>query len=255
MTNDFLVYPQLKNPYRDMLALVGHSPLMANVLSAMGALHYSLISNSDSSMMPWSSQNPLSANSLLSSEDIENMIIPTSSRQITSKAYHHFLEYKQRTLKQLSKDLSNPAKQNADITLAAVVILALLDLFESGSGAWSYHIEGAKKIMRSRPESQFGQGILQGLETVAIDGCLIMEIMGSTLARPGALSKPFYSQAMGPEMLKRLEETSWVGCPAYLLEVIFYVHTLWYQDGVSDRLSRLCFPVIGNQQINTVSYS
>ncbi|KAJ5792807.1 uncharacterized protein N7503_008785 [Penicillium pulvis] len=230
MTNDFLVYPQLKNPYRDMLALVGNSPLMANVLSAMGALHYSLISNSDSSMMPWSTQNPLSTNSLLSSEDIENMIIPTSSRQTTSKAYHHFLEYKQRTLKQLSKDLSNPAKQNADITLAAVVILALLDLFESGSGAWSYHIEGAKKIMRSRPESQIGQGILQGLETVAIDGCLIMEIMGSTLARPGALSKPFYSQAMGPEMLKRLEETSWVGCPAYLLEVIFYVHTLWYQD-------------------------
>lgn len=57
-----------------------------------------------------------------------------------------------------------------------------------------------------------------------------MEIMGSTLARPGALSKPFYSAAMGPAMLKRLEETSWVGCPAYLLEVIFFIHTLWYPD-------------------------
>ncbi|KAJ5648190.1 hypothetical protein N7490_004562 [Penicillium lividum] len=229
MTNDFLVYPQLKNPWRDMLALVGHSPLIANVLSAMGALHYSLISNSDSSMMPWSSHNPLTTNSLLSSEDIENMIIPTSSRQTTSKTYHHFLEFKQVTLKQLSQDLVNPAKQNDEITLAAIVILALLDLFESGSGAWSYHIEGAKKIMRSR-QNQLGQGILQGLEAVAIDGCLIMEIMGSTLARPGALSKPFYAQDMGPGMLKRLEETSWVGCPAYLLEVIFFVHTLWYQD-------------------------
>lgn len=57
-----------------------------------------------------------------------------------------------------------------------------------------------------------------------------MEIMGSTLARPGALSKPFYSATMGPSMLKRLEETSWVGCPAYLLEVIFFVHALWYPD-------------------------
>jgi hypothetical protein len=28
---------------------------------------------------------------------------------------------------------------------------------------------------------------------------------------------------MGPAVLKRLEETSWVGCPAYLLEVIFFV--------------------------------
>lgn len=57
-----------------------------------------------------------------------------------------------------------------------------------------------------------------------------MEIMGSTLARPGVLSKPFYSAAMGPAMLKRLEVTSWVGCPAYLLEVIFFVHGLWYPD-------------------------
>lgn len=57
-----------------------------------------------------------------------------------------------------------------------------------------------------------------------------MEIMGSTLARPGVLSKPFYSAAMGPPMLKRLEVTSWVGCPAYLLEVIFFVHRLWYPD-------------------------
>ena len=56
-----------------------------------------------------------------------------------------------------------------------------------------------------------------------------MEIMGSTLARPGALSKPFYS-SMGPDILKRLEENSWVGCPAYLLEVIFFIHALWYPD-------------------------
>lgn len=57
-----------------------------------------------------------------------------------------------------------------------------------------------------------------------------MEIMGSTLARPGALSKPFYSSSMGPSILKRLEENSWVGCPAYLLEVIFFIHSLWYPD-------------------------
>lgn len=57
-----------------------------------------------------------------------------------------------------------------------------------------------------------------------------MEIMGSTLARPGALSKPFYSSSMGPEILKRLEENSWVGCPAYLLGVIFFVHALWYPE-------------------------
>lgn len=54
--------------------------------------------------------------------------------------------------------------------------------------------------------------------------------MGSTLARPGSLTKPFYSSDMGTEVLKRLEKTSWVGCPAYLLEVIFVVHAGWCSD-------------------------
>ena len=48
--------------------------------------------------------------------------------------------------------------------------------------------------------------------------------MGSTLARPGVLSQPFYTPSLGPTALRRLEKTSWVGCPAYLLEVIFFVH-------------------------------
>ncbi|KAJ5439538.1 uncharacterized protein N7458_010536 [Penicillium daleae] len=230
MANDFVVYSQSKNPWRDIISLVGDSPLLAHGLCAMGALHYSLMSDSDSSPMPWSSNNLLTSGSPLSPEDIETIVSPAGNRRPSSRAFQHFLEFKQRTLHQLSKDLSNPVMQKDDRTLAAIVVLALVDIFESGSGAWSYHIEGAKKLLRDRPENNFGQGILDGLETFAIDGCLIMEIMGSTLARPGALSKPFYSAAMGPAMLKRLEETSWVGCPAYLLEVIFFIHTLWYPD-------------------------
>jgi hypothetical protein len=109
----------------------------------------------------------------MSPEEIESMVMPASSRRPTSQPYQHFLEFKQRTLGQLSKDLTNPVMQNDDRTLAAIVVLALLDLFESGSGAWSYHVEGAKKLLRSRPENELGKGILQGLETFAIDGCLM----------------------------------------------------------------------------------
>ena len=50
--------------------------------------------------------------------------------------------------------------------------------------------------------------------------------MGSTLARSGAYSKPLYFQLMGFTTLERLEEASFVGCPAYLLEVILFVHSL-----------------------------
>lgn len=173
MVEDFTVYDRIKNPWRDILSLVGSSPVVAHGLSAMGALHYSLRSHSDSSLMPWSSQNLTSSNSHLSVEEIESIVTPAGSRRPSSEAYQHFLEFKQHTLAQLSKDLANPVMQKDDRTLAAIVVLALLDLFESGSGAWSYHIEGAKKLLRSRPENQSGQGILQGLETFAIDGCLM----------------------------------------------------------------------------------
>lgn len=173
MVEDFTVYDQINNPWRDILSLVGSSPAVAHGLTAMGALHFSLRSQSDSSLMPWSYHDISSPTSQLTAEEIENMVTPAGSRRPSSKAYQHFLEFKQRTLAQLSRDLINPAMQKDDRTLAAIVVLALLDLFESGSGAWSYHIEGAKKLLRSRPENQFGTSILQGLETFAIDGCLM----------------------------------------------------------------------------------
>ncbi|CAG7918732.1 unnamed protein product [Penicillium olsonii] len=230
MVNDFALYSQHKNPFRDLTALVNHSPVLAHSITALGALHYSLLSESDSSLLPWSSGNLATADSNLSVEEIEDIVAPAGSRKPLSQAYRHFLEFKQRALRQLSMDLQSPEMQKDGRTLAAIVLLAFLDIIESGSGAWSYHIEGAKKLLKDRPETGLGQGILDDLDEFALDGCLIMEIMGSTLARPGALSKPFYSSSMGPSILKRLEENSWVGCPAYLLEVIFFIHSLWYPD-------------------------
>lgn len=168
MVNDFALYSQHKNPFRDLTALVSHSPVLTSSIAALGALHCSLVSESDSSVLPWSPGN-LS----MSVEEIEDVVAPASSRKPTSQAYHHFLEYKQRALRQLSMDLNNPAMQKDGRTLAAIVLLAFLDIFESGSGAWSYHIEGAKKLLRDRPENGPGQGILDDLDAFALDGCLM----------------------------------------------------------------------------------
>lgn len=173
---DFALYSQVKNPYRDIISLVGSSPVLAYGLSAMGALHYSLLSDSDSSMMPWSS-NSATVNSLLSPEEIEDVITPAASRRPASKAFEDFLEFKQRALNQLATDLNSPKMQKDDRTLAGIVVLGLLDLIESGSGAWSYHVEGAKNLLKSRPKSGSGQGLIEGLDTFAIDGCL-MSVFG-----------------------------------------------------------------------------
>lgn len=62
--------------------------------------------------------------------------------------------------------------------------------------------------------------------------------MGSTLTRPGVLSKPFYTPSMGQTALRRLEKTYWVGCPAYLLEVIFFVHARFCHSGTDPDAQR-----------------
>ncbi|GAQ04218.1 hypothetical protein ALT_1539 [Aspergillus lentulus] len=219
------LYSDVRNPYRDLTFLVGDSPVLAHALAATGALHHAILTNLEFSL-PWSSDTAGDGGTALSPEEVERAVISSMARRPSSKDYEHFLGFKQRALRQLSLDICDPIMRNDNRTLAAIMVLALMDAIESGDGAWKYHLEGAKKLLKSRQQSEsptHAQGMMNWLDTFALDGCLLIQLMGSTLARPGSLTQPFYSSTMGPAVLKRLEETSWVGCPAYLLEVIFFV--------------------------------
>lgn len=147
-----------------------------------------------------------------------------------TQAYDHFLRIKQRALRQLSTEVSRSFARIDDRTIAAIFVLILLDMIESGNTAWMYHLEGAKNILRARFSNVDSLSSSDGINSFIVDACLITEIMGSTLARPGVLSRPFYSPSMGAALLKRLEKTAWVGCPAYLLDVIFFVHAQRYSE-------------------------
>ncbi|OGM39506.1 C6 finger domain protein Acr-2 [Aspergillus bombycis] len=220
-------YSNVRNPYRDLTVLVGDSPVLAHALAATGALHYALLASCDFSPTPWLSDGASVTGALPSPQDVEKAVISSMARRPASKFYEQFLKLKQRTLRQLSLDLQDPLKQNDTKTLAVIMVLALMDAIESGDGAWKYHLEGVKKLLMSRQSkspSSPTQRMIDWLDAFVLDGCLVMQVMGATLARPGSLSKPFYSSDMGPETLKRLEETAWIGCPGYLLEVIFFVH-------------------------------
>jgi hypothetical protein len=37
----------------------------------------------------------------------------------------------------------------ADASVIAIVLLAILDIFESGSGAWNIHLEGCRKLLQA----------------------------------------------------------------------------------------------------------
>ncbi|KAL2834954.1 fungal-specific transcription factor domain-containing protein [Aspergillus cavernicola] len=223
------LYSDVRNPFRDLTPLVGDSPVIAHSLAAMGALHYVIVANGEFSPMPWPAER-LSTSGIPSPPDEAGLIeLSSLSQRSFPRVYEHFLGLKQRALHQLSQDICDPNLRDDNRTLAAIMVLALMDAIESGHGAWKYHLEGAKKLLENREHSRVRQKetMINWLDNFATDGCLVIQLMGATLARPGSLSKPFYTSAMGAPVLKRLEETSWVGCPAYLLEVIFFVHAFF----------------------------
>ncbi|PTU16810.1 hypothetical protein P175DRAFT_0536556, partial [Aspergillus ochraceoroseus IBT 24754] len=197
--------------------------------SATGALHHAILVNGEFSPMPWSADRLSTSGIPSPPEEAPPTEISSLVRRPSTRSYEHFLGLKQRALHQLSQDICDPVMRNDNMTLAAIMVFALMDAIESGHAAWKFHLEGAKKIIQNREHDPTSQArrMMNWVDDFATDGCLLIQLMGSTLARPGSLSKPFYSSAMGLPVLKRLEETSWVGCPAYLLEAILLVHAFF----------------------------
>lgn len=171
----FVLYPENRNPYRDLISLVGDAPVLGHALTATGALHYALLYYEEFSPDPWSSGDSSNATPM-SLQELESSVTNSVARRPASKVYEHFLSFKQRALSQLSLDICDPEKQGEYGTVAATVVLALLDAIESGGGAWKYHLEGAKNLLKSRehgfpPDNT--RDIMDWLDAFAIDGCLM----------------------------------------------------------------------------------
>lgn len=57
--------------------------------------------------------------------------------------------------------MHDQSQRGEEPTFIAVILLAVLDLVESGSGSWIFHLEGAKKLLeagnrKGRPEFEKG---------------------------------------------------------------------------------------------------
>jgi hypothetical protein len=141
----------------------------------MGALHYVISANGDTSPMPWSGETSLTNNKPSPPEEVGPAELNSLSQRSSPRIYEQFLGFKQRALQQLSRDISDPVLRNDNKTLTAIMILALMDAIESGHGAWKYHLEGAKKLLQSREHDKPSktQTILNWLDDFAADGCLV----------------------------------------------------------------------------------
>lgn len=72
-----------------------------------------------------------------------------------------YLYFKARCLNLVSASLSQQDQCDEEPTFIAVVLLALLDLIESGSGSWIFHLEGAKRLLEAgikRGQSELQKG-------------------------------------------------------------------------------------------------
>jgi hypothetical protein len=86
----------------------------------------------------------------------------TTSPQLVT-ANRHALAFKHQAMEALSKSLADPKLSKQDTTVASIFLLVFLDLLESGSDGWNFHLEGAKNLIASTyPQNDSQTGINHG---------------------------------------------------------------------------------------------
>lgn len=73
--------------------------------------------------------------------------VPTSPRLI--KADRDALTFKHQAMEALSYSLRDATLSKQDTTVASIFLLIFLDLLESGSDGWNYHLAGVKNLIAS----------------------------------------------------------------------------------------------------------
>lgn len=130
------MYDSAENPFRSLIALALEDPILLQSVLALAACH--------------------KANTGRSFHQSE---MTTSVETI--KAQQDALSFKCRAMKELSGALHEAILHRRDSTVASIFLLIFLDLLESGSDRWNFHLEGAKRLMSAfqvSAQSQNGIG-------------------------------------------------------------------------------------------------
>ncbi|KAJ5359489.1 uncharacterized protein N7496_011902 [Penicillium cataractarum] len=198
----FIVYDTERNPFRSLIPLGLENPVLMKALLALAARHH--VNKGQSFHEPES---------------------PTSPQLVT--ANRHALAFKHQAMEALSKSLADPKISKQDTTVASIFLLVFLDLLESGSDGWNFHLEGAKNLIASTyPQNDSQAGInhgpgqtVQEIRAFITKQIKVIETLGATFLRPKLLSY-FASFEQQELQLQESIESSFVGCPEYLLSVM-----------------------------------
>lgn len=122
------MYDSNQNPLRSLIPVAFDSPVLLKSILAIAARH---MGNGGQSFCP--SGFPSGA---------ENF------------PYDNALLFKYRAIQGLSQALNNLELSQRDTTVASAFLLIFLDLVESGSDRWNYHLEGTKKLVaQTQPQT------------------------------------------------------------------------------------------------------
>ncbi|KAJ5126871.1 hypothetical protein N7448_007650 [Penicillium atrosanguineum] len=198
----FIVYDSDKNPFRSLIPLGMNDPVLMKALLAMAARHH--------------------ANTGQSFNQLDN---PTSPSLIN--ANRDALLFKHQAMEALSHSLRDKNLSDQDSTVASIFLLIFLDLLESGSDGWNFHLEGAKNLIASTYKHSEDQAVInhgpgetvREIRDFIMKQIYLIETLGAAFLRPKLLSQvPSFDQR--ESQLQETIEKSFLGCSEYILMAI-----------------------------------
>lgn len=131
----FVVYDSNKNAFRNLIPLGLKDPALLKALLALAARHH--------------------ANA---GQPFDQHEIPASPRLIN--ANRDALIFKDQAMEALSRSLRDGKRSKQDSTVASIFVLIFLDLVESGSEGWKYHLKGVKNLIASTYTQSESQALI-----------------------------------------------------------------------------------------------
>ncbi|CAI7678984.1 unnamed protein product [Penicillium pancosmium] len=200
----FILYDSNRNPLRSLIPMGYQDPVLMKALLALAARHH-----------------------VNTGHSFHQTELPASSSLQLANANQDALSFKHQAMEALSHSLRDTQLSKKDTTVASIFLLIFLDLLESGSDGWNFHLQGAKNLIAStfsHPDSgtSINQGSGQTIEEIRgfiIKQIYFIETLGGAFLRPKLLSQnsSFDHQK---EKYQEAIEASFLGCPEYILTAI-----------------------------------
>ncbi|KAE8354852.1 fungal-specific transcription factor domain-containing protein [Aspergillus coremiiformis] len=206
----FIVYDSEENPFRRLISLAMNNSVLQKAALALAARHR--------------------ANS---GRSFDNPAVEASTDLM--QAHQDALVFKHQAIQGLTFALNDPTISGQDTTVASIFLLIFLDLLESGSDKWNFHLEGAKRLItHSQLQSGASQDpgrTVQEIRKFIIRQIRLIETLGATFVRPRVLSGST-SLDQPDALLDETVEQSFLGCPEYLLHAVQCLSA--YRDSIAE---------------------